>query len=132
MIEARERTTGVYEATFADADGAHPVLTGLWITLYNVNTGTKINGRDRQSALNDNNVEYDSETGALVWSWTADDMAIVGTEASSRWTDGHRIYTDQYVERHRVVFELQWPSGQHWHAEDIDVQSEAAIVEPEP
>lgn len=80
-FKGNERTAGTYTCTIKDGTGtAIPAasLTGLTLTLEDVDTGTIINSRSAQSVLNENNVTVDSD-GLLTWQIQPADMAIVGT-----------------------------------------------------
>jgi len=108
----RERSTGLYTATLTDENGAAIVsLLTLTISLYDVRTGTYINNRQQQDALNANNVTFSA--GTLTWAVQAADHQMVGARA---------------IEEHRAVFEYTWiGSKRDWHAVEFTVESERAV-----
>ena len=52
-------------------------IDSITLTLYDVATGTKINGRDAQDVLNTNEVTIDATSGELIWTALPADMPIV-------------------------------------------------------
>lgn len=80
-----EANTALYTAQLVDENGADVSLSdisALTITLYDKLTGTILNGRDGQNALNANGVTV-SLTGAVSWILQPADNVIVSTNLDS-------------------------------------------------
>ena len=97
-------TTPVYTANLVDEAGvavSAAMLTTLTITVFNARTRAVVNSRDRQNALNANNVTV-SAGGVLTWSIQAADLAITAGDADSDLL---------------VCFEWTWNAGakKNWH-----------------
>lgn len=76
---AVEKQSGIYTAVLRDESGAvlsSGAISSFTLTLYDVNTGTVINGRSAQNILNDNQVTVDSQ-GQVTWTWLPLDMQIL-------------------------------------------------------
>lgn len=91
-----EKTTAYYSGTLTDESGAAlpaASLATLALSYYDVASGTTINSRNAQNALNTNGVTVDS-SGLLTWRLDPADTAILGTgrvevhEALFTWTWG--------------------------------------------
>ena len=97
-----EGTTPRYTCTIVDEDN-EPIpdtdLTTLTVTIHDVATGTIINDREQQDALNDNGVTVNTD-GELVFDMEADDMAIVSTTIA-----------EGAIEEHCLLFEWTYNSG---------------------
>jgi len=109
-----EQTTGQYTAQLVGNDGLTPipasVLATLVLTLYAIKadgTDQIINGRNRQNALNANNVTV-SAAGALVWAIQVLDTTLV---------------EDIPFERHVALFEWTWTSGAGKHEAILPVRN---------
>lgn len=110
----RERTTPLYVVTLVDAAGEPlPALASLTLTWYDLASGTIVNGRDHQDALNANGVVFSA--GVLNWRLTEEDLAMLDEahDAETRiamweWTHGaDPVLKDRHLARFRVVGYLQ-------------------------
>ncbi len=112
-----ERTSARYTATLEDETGAvvpASALLTLTLTVYDVETGTKINSRDSQNVLNTNGVSI-SEAGALVWTLEPADNIIVSTALLN--------------EKHRALFRATWGSGRGLtHEVDVWVKNVGLVT----
>lgn len=100
-----ERTSPVIEFVVEDENGVGPALDTLTLTLYDLATGTKINGRDKQNVLNVNGVTVTTAGSPAVttikWPMAMADNAMIGSGAD---------------ELHIALFEWTWASGARgWH-----------------
>jgi hypothetical protein len=90
-----EQTSARYTATLVDETGAAidgTALDSATLTAYDVATGTAIGARTAQDVKNANGVTI-SALGALVWTMTPADNAILGAAA---------------IERKAAMFVLTW------------------------
>ena len=103
QFTARKGRSAKYSAVLVQEDGVTPLpvasLSTLTLTLVDDATGTVINGRSSQNALNANNVTIDA-SGNLVWTMTPADNPIVG----SGLAHGR-------CELHLATFEWTWSAG---------------------
>lgn len=93
-----ERSSARITAQLQDEAGAGipgGSLTTLTLTLYTAGSGTILNGRNKQNALNANGVTVDA-SGNLIFQMDPLDNQIVGTESH---------------ERHIALFEWTWSAG---------------------
>ena len=111
-----ERTSGRYTCQLVDETGAgisFVSLITLLLTLYDLATGTMINGRTAQNVLNDNNVTVDA-SGNLVWSIQPADNIIV-TDALS-------------LETHIALFQATWATGACDHEVSLPVRNVTRVT----
>lgn len=97
---AVERQSGIYTAALRDENGA-PLgaasISSFTLTLYDVNTGTTVNGRYQQNILNANQVTVDAQ-GQVTWTWLPLDMQILNP--------------NRQQEEHVALFVVKWTDGQ--------------------
>ena len=94
--DAVEQKSGTYRAQIVD-ENKQPisanVLTSYTLTLYDLQSGGFINGRNKQNVLNANQVTVDLN-GNVVWIWLPADMTIINAART--------------VEEHVALFEAKW------------------------
>lgn len=98
-LKAREQTTPIFSARLRDQNGdaiSVDDLTTLTLTYYNKASGARINSRDGQDILNDNDVTVDSE-GVVTWNMQVDDTPILDDV--------------RFEEDHIALFRWTWSSG---------------------
>lgn len=104
-----EGSTGEYELTLTDVENNQPFLLDdiddVRLTLYERGTRMIINGRNRQSALNANNVSVvqGSTKTVLTWEQQEDDNVCILAP---------RIDYGEF-EAHVAVFEIQYKTTRH-------------------
>jgi hypothetical protein len=106
-----ERTSAQYKAQLQDPTGAGvpaSTLLTLALTLYDLATGTVINGRSQQNVLNANNVTVDA-SGNLVWAIQGADNSIVTASLA--------------IETHIALFEASWATGECKHEVSLPVRN---------
>ena len=111
-FDVGHNTTPKYTANLVDEDDVavgSASLTTLVITVLNVLTRDVINTRDRQNALNVNNVTV-SAGGLLTWSIQALDLVVPSGES----------FCDL-----QVIFEWTWSAGakKNWHEFTLRVEA---------
>jgi hypothetical protein len=114
----RERASAVYRCTLLDQDGdpiPSSALDALYLTVYDIATETKLNDRDRQSVLNENDVTVNG-SGELEWEMQSADNALV-TPAKA-------------LEQHMFVFEFEWDGGarRDWIRRLVTIEAEFAVT----
>lgn len=114
-----EGTTGFYSFELTDAAGV-PIdavhTQSLTLTVIDVATGGIVNGRDRQNALNANNVTLVTVTtptlvSTVTWAIQPADTVQLGRR--------------RLVEPHLAIFEWQWDSGAQRQAHKVQFGIEA-------
>lgn len=94
-----EKTSALYTAQLIDETGtpvSGSVLFTFTLTLYDLQTGTIINGRNNQNVLNANGVTIDSN-GNVAWSIAPADTIILSNELE--------------IETHIALFQATWNAG---------------------
>lgn len=110
-FEVLEGTTPQYSCSIVDENGdavAAASLDTLTITLFNVRSRVVINSRDRQNALNANNVEV-TAGGLLTWNIQPADLVVASGDLISKL---------------QAVFEWTWGDGKSgWHELTLNVEA---------
>lgn len=118
-FEVKELTSAIYTADIVDEAGdplAASILDSLELTLYDINTGTILNGRDHLGVLNNGQGVTLDEAGLLTWVLAPDDNVIVTDRAKE--------------EVHVAVFDFKWASGtrRFWHQIELRVQNQRKLT----
>lgn len=96
--DVNERTSARYSVPLTDQAGAAvTALTGLTLSLIDVETEAVINSRDAQNVLNEHNVTF--VTGTVTWAIQPADNVIVTTSPSKTY------------ELHKAIFTATWAGG---------------------
>jgi len=113
IFPAIEATKAVYAGQLVDETGTPvpaSVLTSGVLTLYDLRSGSIINGRNGQNILNANNVTIDA-SGNITWTMAPTDHPFLGGPPNPT-----------SVERHIAFFTFVWPgSGGLEHNVAFDV-----------
>jgi hypothetical protein len=119
-LQVNEHSSASFSAELWDEDGA-PIgadaVSLARLTLYDVSTGTVLNGRDDQDVLNTNDVVIEDEK---------DDSDTI-TRTVLRWAmqpDDNRIVnqTRRSAERHAALWTIEWTGGHVHHETAIAVR----------
>ena len=92
-----EGDTGSIEFTITDQDGTAFTPDDLYVTIYDEETGTIINGRNGTTDIKA--TAMTGEAGEVVFNLTAADCVLLNT------------YLKQVDEVHRAMFKWTWVSG---------------------
>lgn len=115
FFDVLERTTRVYTAVLENEDGNGIPASGLntlTLTLYDFSTGTILNSRNKQPALNANGVTIDS-AGNLKWTMQPEDNAIVDTDLIAN-----------AKEKHKALFEWTYAGGAKYGKHEVSIRVE--------
>jgi hypothetical protein len=104
--EIAEATTPVITFKIVDANGVGFKPTALTLTLYSYRTGSVINSRDAQPALDQNGVSTDA-SGNTAWQMSAADTPIADSPPTA-------------IETHVALFEWTWNGGQFSGKHEIE------------
>lgn len=112
LFRVDEHETATFTAYVRDETGTvipSADLTTLTLTLYQKKTPTsKINSRNAQDILNDNNVTVHATSGLVTWLMQPED----------------NIVSDQSLDKesHIALFQWSWNSGAKQASEQIEIQ----------